>query len=253
MKKQLLLLVMMLLPMMAMADAVEIGGIYYNLFTKYKSAEVTKNPNNYSGAVDIPESFTYDGVVYSVTEIGSSAFAECTSLTSVTIPNTVTAIEHSAFEGCTGLTSVVVPNSVTSIDIFVFNGCTALTTVTIGNGIKKIGVEAFANCIVLRDFYCSAENVPSIKVITDLPYTDAFEGTPIGKATLHVPDGSINSYSQAEPWKYFGTIQGFNGASVTNAIWAEDGNAKIYDLNGRQVEHPLKGLYIKNGKKYVVK
>ena len=34
MKKQLLLLVMMLLPLVAMADAVEIDGIYYNLIPK---------------------------------------------------------------------------------------------------------------------------------------------------------------------------------------------------------------------------
>ena len=45
MKKQLLLLVMMLLPMVTMADAVEIDGIYYNLIDKAKIAEVTSNPN----------------------------------------------------------------------------------------------------------------------------------------------------------------------------------------------------------------
>ena len=64
MKKQILLLLMMILPMVASADAVEINGIYYILVPKAKHAEVTSNPNNYQGAVTIPESVTYDGVEF---------------------------------------------------------------------------------------------------------------------------------------------------------------------------------------------
>jgi hypothetical protein len=37
------------------------------------------------------------------------------------------------------------------------------------------------------------------------------------------------------------------------SIETEDEKGFLYDLNGRRVEQPLKGLYIKNGKKYVVK
>jgi hypothetical protein len=49
MKKQLLLILMTLLPMVASADAVEINGIYYNLVSKIQEAEVTSNPNQYTG------------------------------------------------------------------------------------------------------------------------------------------------------------------------------------------------------------
>ena len=52
MKKQLFLLVMILLPMVASADAVEIDGIYYNLIQKGKGAEVTTNPNKYKGDIN---------------------------------------------------------------------------------------------------------------------------------------------------------------------------------------------------------
>ena len=45
MKKVLLSILLMLLPMLASADAVEIDGIWYNLVPKAKEAEVTKNPN----------------------------------------------------------------------------------------------------------------------------------------------------------------------------------------------------------------
>ena len=62
MKKQLLLLAMMLLPMVASADAVEIDGVYYNLYAETLTAEVTSNPNQYEGCVIIPSWVTYEDV-----------------------------------------------------------------------------------------------------------------------------------------------------------------------------------------------
>ena len=97
MKKQLLLFVMLLLPMVAMADAVEIDGIYYNLVTKAKQAEVTSNPNKYTGSIKIPETVNYNDVTYNVTSIGWGAFSGCSDLTSISIPSSVTSISNEAF------------------------------------------------------------------------------------------------------------------------------------------------------------
>ena len=111
MRKPLLLLFLLaLLPLTAMADAIEINGIYYNLVEKAKIAEVTWHPNKYTGDVVIPEKVDYNGASYSVTSIGDAAFSKCDSLTSVTIPNSVTSIGNSAFYYCSGLTSVTIPN-----------------------------------------------------------------------------------------------------------------------------------------------
>lgn len=150
MKRLLLLLVIMLLPIVASADAVEIDGIYYNLITKGKVAEVTENPNKYSGDIVIPESVKYNDVNYCVIKIGYYAFGNCKDLTSVTIGNNVTEIGPSAFSSSSGLTTVTIPNSVITISVYAFYHCTALTAVTIPNSVTTIGDKAFAGCTSLN-------------------------------------------------------------------------------------------------------
>ena len=83
----------------------------------------------------------------SVTSIGRSAFKNCTSLTSINIPDSVTSIGNCAFSGGGALTSVTIPDSVTSIGHLAFSDCTALTSVTIPNSVTYIGVAAFGNSI----------------------------------------------------------------------------------------------------------
>ena len=146
MKKHLLLFAMILLPLVASAEPVEIDGIYYNLVTKAKQAEVTSNPNKYTGSVVIPEKVTYENVEYSVTSIENRAFEGCSGLTSITIPNSVTIIGESAFWYCSGLTSITIPNSVTSIGNNAFYGCSGLTYITIPNSVTSIGGNAFYYC-----------------------------------------------------------------------------------------------------------
>jgi hypothetical protein len=77
-----------------------------------------------------------------VTSIGTNAFYNYTSLTSVTIPGSVTSIGDSVFELCTSLTSVTIGDSVTSIGEGAFAG-TSLTSVTIPNSVTTIGDGAF--------------------------------------------------------------------------------------------------------------
>ena len=126
------LAVLLSLPMLAVE--IEIDGIYYDLNAKARQATVIRGVWNYNyGEVVIPESVEHEGTAYSVTSIGSSAFRNCSGLTSVTIGNSVESIGSEAFRGCSGLTSVTIPNSVTSIGKLAFRACSGLTSVHISD------------------------------------------------------------------------------------------------------------------------
>ena len=199
MRKILLFLWFLLLPMLANAYDAEIDGIYYNF--SGNNATVTYRDysyNSYSGTVVIPESVTYGDKTYSVTSIDYSAFEGCSGLTSVTIPNSVTSIGYYAFRDCSGLVSVtlksnaivslnrsynsslgsifgaqvkeyVIGDSVTSIGNVAFQGCSGLTSITIPNSVTSIGHYAFYECSNLT-------NITIPESLTSIG-SDVFSGT----------------------------------------------------------------------------
>ena len=220
MKINCLLFLLTFLPLWANADPVEIDGIYYNLISKAKLAEVTSSPNEYSGSIVIPSTVTYGGVEYSVSSIREYAFAFSSNLTSVTIPNSVTSIGKYAFERCFGLTTVnisdiaawcnisfgeidssnpllyahhlylngeeikelVIPSSLTSIGDYTFIGCSGLTSVIIPNSVTTIGNFAFYGCSGL-----TSVSIPnSVTCIDDY----AFSGC-TGLTSITIPNSVV--------------------------------------------------------------
>ena len=127
---------------MVVLCAVCAGAETYGDFGYGVLGDGTVEITNYNGSaekVDIPAEI--DGK--SVTRIGDSAFKYCTSLTSVTIPDSVTSIGSYAFYFCTNLRSVTIPDNVTEIYERAFYHCTSLKSVTIPASVKYIGPEAF--------------------------------------------------------------------------------------------------------------
>ena len=251
MKQLLLSLLAILMPMVASADAVEIDGIYYNLITKAKEAEVTRNPDKYTGSVTIPESITYDGTEYSVTSIGEYSFYNCKDMTSVTIPNSVTFIGDVAFSNCNGLTSLhisdiaawcniifggsgssnplyyaqhfylndeeitelIIPNSVTSIGYLAFAYCKSLTSVTIPNSVTSIGESAFVYC------HLTSVTIPnSVTSMGDLTFGHC---TGLTSVTIGNSVTSIGEHA-------FDGCTGLTSVTIPNSVtsisrWAFDG------------------------------
>lgn len=191
--------------------------------------------------IDIPEG---------VTSIGKYTFYQCQCIKSLNIPATVKSIGSSAFEGCTGLTSLILSDGLESIGGSAFESCTGLSSLSIPSTVNSISINAFRNCKGITDVYCYAENVP----VTD---ENAFDGTPTEKSTLHVLANAIEAYKAAWPWSDFKEIVALTGEDPSGMVAVkplDDCEVPYYDLSGRRIRRPQqKGLYIRNGKKVVVK
>lgn len=133
----------------------------------------------------------------------------------------IVSIGEGAFENQTGLTGVSIPSTVTSI-----------------------GKNAFAGCSSLVAIYSFASEPPVVG-------SSAFEGIDKENCIIHVPDGCEGKYSSTEGWKDFANIWATGIREIMNKTTTND---QWYSLDGRKIMQPTKkGIYINNGKKFVIK
>ena len=134
------------------------GGIYYKITgsNTCKVTYATQSYNSYSGNVNIPSTVSNSSITYTVTEIDSGAFALCSALGSVTLPNTIVKIDSSAFVA-SSLLSINIPSSVRYIGSAAF-GMTDITTITIPDSVQFLGGGMFWNCQSLSSITFNAIN-----------------------------------------------------------------------------------------------
>ena len=222
MKKQLLLFLFALLPMLAMAQSGWCGEhvtYTYNSTTNKLTIQGQGAMDDYSSYLSVPwysyrENIKTVIIEEGVTRIGEDAFYHCSGLTSVTIPNSVTSIGQSAFSSCSCLTSITIPNSVTSIEYYAFWGCSGLTSITIPNSVKSIGQEAFKGCSGLTS-------------------------VTIGNSVTFIGDGAFNGCSGlssvefhcAQIGSWFSNVTSIKEVTIGNEV-TSIGNSAFYYCSG---------------------
>ena len=217
----------------------------------------------------ILDKFTVSGKEYSVKKIGDYAFALMNNVTSVTIPSSVTSIGNNAFEGCTLLSDLHLSSGLVSIGSKAFEGCHSLTTVSLPEGLESLGFEVFAVCSRLASIYIP-ESVISIDPLLFLgcdalstiismnknpqEVPEMCQPSLLQQITLRVPTGTKSKYETTSGWEQFHNIEEFQPMGI--AFPSEKSvNSKFLDLSGRRLPSlpTQKGIYIKDGRKVMIK
>ena len=182
-----------------------------------------------------------------VTEIGCSAFTDCTSLTDVVIPDSVTCIDNSAFlrctnlseislpdsvirlgsgvfEDCTNLKSVRLPQNLTSIPYRFFFGCSRLKSISLPDSVTQIDEDAFGNCDLQEQV---VQEIVSSDNITFIG-SRAFEGNK-NIYTVHI--GKNVEYIQTETFNYMSTPS-FHDCTNLTSITVSPENQTYTSING---------------------
>ena len=106
----------------------------------------------------------------SVKSIGEYAFGNCTSLTSISILDSIKSIGDGAFYNCAHLTSIKIPDSVKSIRSWTFDNCTSLKSISIPDSVESIGHSAFHDCTSLKEVVFKGKTLEEVQAMDFYPW-----------------------------------------------------------------------------------
>ena len=165
-----------------------------------------------------------------VTEIGASAFNECTKLKLYTLPTSVQIIGSLAFCNCRNLTEFTIPSSVTEFADRVFLGCEFLEKVTFDTNcqLEKLPAYTFQNCYKLKVFTLA----PTMSLIEEGAFLNC-RSLDVAK----IPDGIVTIKERAfmgcsgitqicipESVEFLGS-QAFNGCTNIQSVIMDDASS----------------------------
>lgn len=125
-----------------------------------------------------------------IVNMGRYAFANCSNLTHIELPNVV-GVDRGAFENCTSLTSFHVPATAAYVGDYAFQNCTSLSTLTFEDGASTreeghaIGVQTFCNTAITEVEIPSAYTNVDYKAFAECPNLTKFIWHNSGKNTLN--------------------------------------------------------------------
>ena len=150
----------------------------------------------------------------SVTSIGEGAFFDCSSLASITIPDGVTSIGEIAFYNCSSLESITIPDSVTSLGDYAFSDCSSLKSIIIPNSVTEIGDWAFGGC----DSLANVTIGDGVTAIGDWAFggCDSLASITIPDSVTSIGESAFNSCSSLASVTIGNSVTSIGGAAFVD-------------------------------------
>jgi len=165
----------------AYPESINLGDYKYSINEKDRTASFEGPVKRDSiRIVNIPETITYNGNIYTITSIGANAFFAYTELQSVTIPKTVSRIGSYAFHSCWSLKDINLPDELQYIGQSAFCSCLLIKFITIPEGVMTIENEAFEGCWNLE----RVELPKGLKKIEERAFSNC-----TNLSQINIPDG----------------------------------------------------------------
>lgn len=180
-----------------------------------------------------------------ITSIENCGFSGCDNLYSVTTPSTLTKIGDNAFQYCKSLSSINLPEGLTYIGANAFGGyCTSLQSIYLPRSLKKIDIGAFNMCSGLKFVYTYNPQPLTFEYDPFCPGSNPDQDWR-RKATLYVPKGSKQSYTNAKYWREFKNIVEFDPTPVLSiSVTKKVNEVSRYSINGMHLDCPSTGMNI---------
>ena len=171
--------------------------VYEECVELYKSAWISYEDSIYSNGKNCPgttiiEYTTNNGNIITSSKLSIISNSYENGVGTLVVVGKIAQIPSSAFEYCSSLTSVTIPDSVTSIGDDAFRYCSSLTSITIPDSVTSIGRWAFEYCSSLKEVYCKPTTPPSGGY-------SMFSSNALGRK-IYVPRASVDAYKAASYW-----------------------------------------------------
>ena len=213
----------------------------YTITSHQEDGVTVKDSLFYTGdennIVNIPETFEYNGITYTVVAIDANAFVNCRDIKEIHLPATCVSYGNNCFRGCTSLTNYPVTETATKLGSGTIWECPNITEAFIPSGVTSTLISnQFANTGV-RKLTIMASETP-LKFNRNAFGATSADLPPLDTLIILRPMNTGDYVSNLQPFHNYPTIKQlvlggelldipqscFMGCSGIEEIIFEDGN-----------------------------